>query len=245
MRLARATGLDVLAVHRLYAPQPVYIVDRFDRVGMNSDAADAVRRRHVIDTCQLLNKSRTFKYTAARLDTLSEAIRHCRSKAAARLQLFRWVAFNALVGNGDNHIKNISFIVDAGGINVAPAYDLLCTAVYDTKAMANENAKWPGTALAFSLGDVYTFADVRRDHVLEAGRILGLAEATAERELVRMLKAVPAEADKLIAEIGGRAAHEAATCPEPDAAAQHIAGELRLLAAIRHIVLADMCRQLA
>ncbi|MDF2463836.1 MAG: protein HipA [Ramlibacter sp.] len=73
MRLAKSLGLDVPAVHRLYAPQPVYIVERFDRVRVQGSAADpdGVGRRHVIDTCQLLNKSRAFKCAAANLQTLA------------------------------------------------------------------------------------------------------------------------------------------------------------------------------
>lgn len=37
----------------------------------------------------------------------------------------------------------------------------------------------------------------------------------------------------------------ASACPDPEAARKHIAGELRMLRAARHIVLADMCRQLS
>lgn len=251
MRLAKAVGLDVPAVHRLYAPQPVYLVARFDRVlpqagdGDTAERAEAVRRRHLIDTCQLLNKARTFKYAAAHLGTLAEAVAHCRSKAVARLQLYRWVVFNVLVGNNDNHLKNISFMVDAGGINVAPAYDLLCTAVYDTRALAGDHARWPHTPLALTLGDANTFAGVMRAHLLAAGKSLGLADRTATRELDRLVHAVPVEADKLIVEIAARAESEIAACPEPEAARRHLAGELRLLRAARHIIMADMCRQLA
>ena len=146
---------------------------------------------------------------------------------------------------GDNHLKNISFLVDAGGINVAPAYDLLSTAVYDTRAFGNDIAKWPNTPLAFSLGNATTFADVTRDHLLAAARALGLAERTATRELNRMVKAIPSEADKLIAEITVKSDADIAACPDPDAARQYLAGEQRMLQAIRHIVLAEMCRQMS
>jgi serine/threonine-protein kinase HipA len=199
----------------------------------------------VIDTCQLLNKARSFKYTAARLETLAEAIGYCRSRVSARLQLYRWIVFNALVGNGDNHLKNISFLVSSGGINLAPTYDLLSTAVYDTRAMADDRAKWPHTPLAFSLGDAQTFADIRRTHILLAGSMLGLAPTTATRELDNMLALVPAAADALIGEIDKLIERDAASSPEPAVARSHIAGERRLLLAIRHVVLADMCRQLA
>lgn len=251
MRLAQRVGMNVPGVHRLYAPQPVYLIDRFDRVppaasgGDVAARADLVRRRHVIDTCQLLNKARNFKYSAAHLETLVEAIGQCKAKVAARMQLYRWVLFNILVGNGDNHLKNISFMVDANGIDVAPAYDMLCTTVYDTRAFAVENAKWPHSELAFSLPGIRNFGDVRREHVLAAGDALGLARATALRELNRLLTALPAAADKLIEEIAAGIGEEADRSPDPAAARIHIAGELRLLRAIRHVVLADMCVQLA
>lgn len=50
--------------------------------------------------------------------------------------------------------------------DVAPAYDMLCTTVYDTRAFAADNAKWPRSELAFSLPEMRTFGDVRGEHVL-------------------------------------------------------------------------------
>ncbi len=244
MRLAAAVGLDVAKVAHLYVPQPVYIVERFDRVPHGS-GGDAVARRHVIDTCQLLNKARTFKYSAAHLDSLAQAITHCRTKTRARLQLLRWLIFNLLVGNGDNHLKNISFLVDASGIHVAPAYDLLSTAVYDTPAMAQDQARWPHTALALSLGSATTFATVTRADVLHAGQVLGLHETTTARELNQLCQTLPIKADALMTEISAGAEQAAAASPDPNTTRLHIAGELRLLRAIRHIVIADMVRQLA
>jgi len=241
MRLAAAVGLDVPPVRRLYAPSPVYIVDRFDRT---PDAIGEPPRRHIIDTCQLLNKARTFKYTAARLQTLADAVALCRARASTRLRLYRWLVFNLLAGNGDNHLKNISFTVDAQGINLAPFYDLLCTAVYETTAVADERATWPATALAMPLEGAATFAQVTRSAVIAAGRSLGLAEATARRELDRLLDTVPAGADRLIAEIEAGMPQDIAASPDPAAAQAHAAGELRLLRAIRHVVIGPMCRQL-
>jgi len=244
MRLAQKVGLDVPNVYRIYTPEPVYIVERFDRILPKNQDPDDVQRRHVIDACQLLNKARTFKYTAAHLETLAHAIEYCRSKAAARMQLFRWVLFNVLVGNGDNHLKNISFIVDSNGINVAPAYDLLSTAVYETRAFANERANWPNTHLAFSIGEAKTFADVNKDHILLVAKSLGVMESTAKRELVRMLGSLPKETDKLIDEITRESEKDIVSCPDPTAARTYIGVELRVLKTIKHIVLPEMCRQL-
>ena len=242
MRLARKVGLDVPAVRRIYVPQPVYLVERFDRIQAKNGGE--IQRLHVIDTCQLLNKARTFKYSAAKVETLLQAAILCRGRAAARLYLYRWVLFNSLVGNGDNHLKNISFIVDASGIKLAPAYDLLATAVYDTRAMADERAHWPHVQLALHLGDAQTFGELTRSHIIGAGRTLGLAESTAVRELDRMSKVIVEEADKLIAEIMADIEADVSASPDPEAARLNIAGEIRLINAVRHIVLPEMVSQL-
>jgi serine/threonine-protein kinase HipA len=226
MRLAGMVGLSVPEVWKMRVPQTVYIVERFDRI--HTPGAPEVQRRHVIDTCQLLNKARTFKYTAAQVTTLEQAAEQCREKAAARLQLFDWLLFNVLIGNGDNHLKNISFIVDPNGVHIAPAYDLLCTAAYDTKALADEKAHWPQSPLAIPLGAAATFAEVRRSHVIEAARTLGIAAATAQRMLDRMQRAILERADRLIEQID---------CEN--------AAEIRLLDTARHIVLAGMVKQLS
>jgi serine/threonine-protein kinase HipA len=243
MRLADAVGLKVPAVRRIYVPQPVYLVERFDRT--RASVTDDAQRLHVIDTCQLLNKARTFKYTAASLDTLAHAIELCRFKAGARVQLYNWLVFNLLAGNADNHLKNISFLVDSAGINLAPAYDLLCTAVYDTKALANERARWPATPFVLSLGEATTFADVTRSHALSAGRALGLAAATAQRQLDRLIKAIPTEAAKLVDKIQVELEHDIAASPDPTATRNHVGREMRMLDAARHIVMNEMAQRLA
>ncbi len=81
--------------------------------------SENTQRHHIIDACQLLNKARTFKYTGASLGTLNQAIALCRNKAIARQQIYRRLIINALIGNSDNHLKNISFLVDASGVNIA------------------------------------------------------------------------------------------------------------------------------
>ena len=242
MRLARALGLNVPAVMRMYVPEPVYLVQRFDRIVKAS--SDEATRRHIIDSCQLLNTARTFKYTAAQPAALARAVAFCRAKAAARLHLYRWLVFNLLVGNGDNHLKNISFMVGATGIEVAPAYDLLSTAAYDTRALGDHKARWPETPLAFALDGASQFSGVHASHVLAAGRQLGLATGTAQRELQRLCRGIAPAADQLIAEITAENTALSESSPDPLATQASMAGELRLLRTIRHVVIHDMARQL-
>lgn len=86
---------------------------------------------------------------------------------------------------------------------------------------------------------------MRREHLLAAAASLGLAPGTAVRELDRLLNALPAAADKLMEEIEADTRAQSERCPDPVAAGAHVAGELCLLRAIRHVVLNDMCAQLA
>ncbi len=246
MRLAKMVGLTVPEVWKMRVPQPVYIVERFDRI--RTPGALPVQRRHTIDACQLLNKARTFKYTAAQATTLAQAAEQCREKAAARLQMFNWLLFNVFVGNGDNHLKNMSFIVDAYGVHIAPAYDLLCTAAYDTKALAGEKAHWPQSPLAIPLGEAATFAEVRPSHVIEAARSLGIAAATAQRNFDRMRRIILGEADRLIEQIeyeNAQGSDQTVSGGNENMLKAAMAAEIRVLNVVRHIVLKDMVKQLS
>jgi serine/threonine-protein kinase HipA len=241
MRLAAAVGLTVPAVDRLYAPAPVYLVDRFDRTRV---ADKSIQRIHIIDTCQLLNKSRAFKYQQANLETLAEAIKMCRAKTAARIQLYRWLLFNVLIGNGDNHLKNISFRVNSEGVTLAPFYDLLCTAVYATQAYAQQMPTWPRVELAVSIEGANYFNDITRNTLPKAGASLGLNTGTALRELQAMEKKLPVSADVLIGEITQKFEGLIQESPDPEAVRALQGGETMLLRAIRKIIILDMLERI-
>jgi serine/threonine-protein kinase HipA len=235
MSLAQSLGLPVPPVLRRYTPEPVYIIERFDRV---TRGERSVQRRHIIDACQLLNKSRTFKYTAATLDALAQLITYCRNRAITRLSLYRWLVFNLLLANTDNHLKNLSFLVSSAGIELAPAYDLLSTGTYHTGTLANERADWPAVDLAIALPGATTLDTVNREAVLSAGEVLGLPRRIGERELGRLSRdLLPA-----VTALEQRLKRENAAYPEP--VRVFLAGESRLVAAIKHIVVKDMLERL-
>lgn len=246
MRLAKAMGLDVPDVYLIHVPEPVYLVQRFDRTPAVN--GDAVQREHIIDTCQLLNESRQVKYHNANLETLHLALRQCQSKTRARIQLFRWLAFNVLVGNGDNHLKNISFKVTAKGVELAPFYDLLCTGVYDAVVYAGaDKAIWPKSELGVAMGPVSKFADVTAESLLQAGEALGLACKTAERELLTMKKDLASKAEALAQSIQQEAAARVQGMPAGDdkeTAQATLGAEAQLLRAIQYIVIREMLTRL-
>ncbi|WP_157270955.1 HipA domain-containing protein [Azohydromonas aeria] len=236
MRLAAKAGLAVPRVHLRYTPEPVYIVERFDR---RTDADGHTRRLHAVDACQLLNRSRAFKYQEATLANLAALARCCRNRAAARIALYRWLVFNVLIANGDNHLKNLSFLVSPEGVELAPAYDLLCTGVYDTRAMADEAARWPQTDMPIQLPGARTFGAVTRQALLDAGEAMELPPAICRREVERLVRAVPAGLADLADEFE-RSCAALASGP----ALPFLASQRRLMNAIRHVVVADIIGRL-
>ena len=237
MRLAKRLGLDVPDVHRRYVPSPVYLIDRFDRVR----EGQGWQRRHVIDACQLLGLDRSFKYSQGSMENLAAMANACRSPAVARSRLFGWLVFNMLVGNGDAHLKNLSFLVSHEGVQLAPFYDLLSVAAYDTPAFDKKG--WPAqTQLAWPILGVRRFSDISHGLLLEAGASLNLAKGTAKRVLESLRSRATREAEALYAEIEAENAQIAHARPELSST---MAGESRCLRVVLHTVLEEMTRQIA
>jgi serine/threonine-protein kinase HipA len=152
-----------------------YLIKRFDR---EIDEDSSVTRRHAIDGCQLLNLAATMKYSAWSLESLNELVEHCRAPATARLRMFRWLVFCVAVGNGDSHLKNLSFLVDENGIVLSPHYDLLCDSLYET-AGYSARARWPDLAeFTRPIAGVRRYTDFTSELLAQAGMALGLTRTT-------------------------------------------------------------------
>ena len=203
MRLAAALRLEVPQVWMTYVPEPVYIIERFDRQRVGRGKDMQVKRMHIIDACQLLNRDRLFKHTGASLAALRDIIDACTNRAATRLRLFSWLVFNILVANDDCHLKNLSFRVGADGIYLAPHYDLLSTGAYYTRAIAGDNANWPTVPMAIELPGAKTFGQVSLKSVLEAGLELGVPERPARRIVGQMVGNLLPAAEAVLGDVEG------------------------------------------
>jgi serine/threonine-protein kinase HipA len=263
MSLAKAAGLPVPAFGLLHVPEPVYVIERFDRQidkaslqPATGAAPPQVRRLHVIDACQLLNRSRLFKHSGATVQALREAIERTGDTLTQPQRVFRWLVFNLLVGNDDCHLKNLSFMVQASGITLAPHYDLLATGVYHARALAGDDGHWPHVALAVRLADdVRHFDTVTPDAVLAAADVLGVPRQAAQRVVREVTTGTlrhfdrlyaqhfPDEAGLLTAAREPAAAEPEPNAPEPPGAA--LAIERRILRVLRHVVLPEMRTRLA
>jgi len=232
MTLASRIGLPTPAVYRRYVPEPVYIIERFDRVVETA----GTQRLHIIDACQLLNRSRFFK-THPTLDTLSKVVEACRNRLQARQHIFQWLLYCVLIGNDDNHLKNLSFRVDAEGITPSKHYDLISTGTYHTRAFAEDRAIWPELPMGIPLPDAKRFGEVRRRHLLEAGDAIGIPPQIAGRTITNMIAALRRETPPLLAAVeNGYDKHPAAM--EGDRGI-----ELRAARAIWHATISQMLSQ--
>jgi serine/threonine-protein kinase HipA len=246
MRLARAARLKIPEVRMRYVPEPVYLIERFDRLvdkkslrTANPLTAPRVSRLHTIDACQLLNKASTFKHSGATLDALVQLIDKTTNRIATRNGLFRWLVFNIVVGNDDCHLKNLSFHVSSDGIALAHHYDLLCTGAYHTKTFADENGMWNQVPMAFPLPGAKTFGDVTLGSVLAAAEQLGLPEPVARRIVREVTTRVEKEFARIVAE------HEEMAKKTTPERVVYTAQAGRLLRVVQYITLKDMLGRLS
>lgn len=149
MRLAHELKVPVPAVGLLHLPEPLYVIERFDREPL---AGGIFGRLHQIDLCQALGVAPSKKYESEGglgLHHLFGVLRGSfidRPIVAANA-VVQWVAFNYLIGNLDAHAKNIAFLMRGQKSAVAPFYDMLCVEAYlprQTMSMAVAGENKPG-----------------------------------------------------------------------------------------------------
>jgi serine/threonine-protein kinase HipA len=137
MKLAKLLGMVVPDVWLLRVPEPVYLIERYDRKVVSGNIVPL----HQIDGCQFLGQSGgDWKYETdgelVSLRKLANGFRTVRVPAKDMLQFQRWVMFNYLIGNSDAHAKNISVLIDYKRFSIAPFYDLICERVYIVRGLA-------------------------------------------------------------------------------------------------------------
>lgn len=234
MLLADRLGLNVPAVRHMYLPEPVFIISRFDR----TPGWEEPTRLHALDGLQRLNEHARNKYTSATLPKIKLLIDQCRNRAQARLEVFRWIVFNTMVGNSDAHMKNISFLVDHQGSRVAPFYDLLSTAVYHTRAYDDHTPVWPREPLASPVVDAAFFEDVTYAKLLATGEVLGLPKGASVREVGRIVSRLKQASDEIAAVLENSMYEPNA--PRGTPTTLTTASESRLLRSITKIIIHDM-----
>jgi serine/threonine-protein kinase HipA len=145
-------------------------VRRFDRT-------EAGERIHIEDFAQVFDLYAADKYKKASYGNIAEVL-WAETGEEGTSEFVRRLVFNALIGNGDAHLKNWSLIYrDRRTPALAPAYDLVGTVAY----LPNEH-------LALSLAGTKDFREVDMERVqsfaakagLPVRAVLKVARETAE-----------------------------------------------------------------
>jgi len=152
--LASSVGLPVVNIELCQRRKNYFtLIKRYDRYEKDNN----IVRLHQEDFCQALGYSFNNKYETDRGPTFSDCYRLVRDSSSEPVidteNLLKWLIFNYIVGNSDNHAKNLSFLYkENGDVRQAPFYDLVCT-----RAIEQINAE-----LAFSIGGNYDPGNITR-----------------------------------------------------------------------------------
>lgn len=211
LRLAARVGLPTAKAHVIrMIGTPALVVERFDRLRRDDSA---LRRIHQEDFAQALGNSRHEKYEHDADPTLgmcAQLLRTSGQRPAVEIrELLRFTLFNLMIGNRDNHAKNLSRLKTnprSPRWELAPFYDLLNTTGY--RLLTRK--------LAFRIGGADEVQQVRAPEWRALAAALGVAPALVTSEAKRMIDLVSSNlrpTSKAIAEeLGG---HGPARRPRP------------------------------
>ena len=164
----------------------LFATKRYDRVippdHDNVGGLAKPRRLHQEDLAQALGISSHDKYETADRSYLPEIFRIIRSYSADpikdQLRLWDILIYDFLIGNTDNHIKNLSLLYsdDLRAVRLAPAYDIISTVIY------------PGSSreMAVGIGGQRDIDRITRDSFLQSAQNAGLSKKIAMQRFDRM-----------------------------------------------------------
>jgi len=206
LHLASAIGINAPAATVLTDPEPILLVERYDRVEKDG----RVERLHQLDFCQLAGVLPENKYEpdgGPGFNTCFDQVdTYSAPPAADRLQLVDRVIFNYLIGNADAHAKNLSMLYQANGsLRLAPAYDLLATGY------------WPDLSkkMAMAIGSEKRPAWVQARHWQRFCESLGLNPTQLRKRALELCTKALVKKDDITAEL-----------PIPERLAQHFSRTL-------------------
>lgn len=174
---------------------------RYDRAikdGLNKIKGLSVPYRlHQEDFSQAMGISSINKYesdNAGYLKMMFEIIRkNSFNPIADQLKMWDICIFNYLIGNTDNHVKNVSLLYDKElkTVRLAPAYDILSTMIYTSSTRD----------MAFSIGNEYDIDNITRDSFRREAANIGLGEQIAMKRFDDLANVFPDALNKACDEL--------------------------------------------
>lgn len=184
MSLARNLGLDVapcelVPVSRIENVPEEFLIGEYALAVRRFDRTKGDGRIHIEDVGQVLGVWGERKYTQGNTETVINMIARFSSDWRADvLETVRRVAVDVLIGNGDNHLKNWSFIFPGPGeVRLSPAYDIAPTVLYI-----------PKDTLALRFAGIQRFERVRLHQFRRLASMLTVEPDWIEREVRRIVE---------------------------------------------------------
>lgn len=164
----------------------LFATKRYDRsISGDSRRVDGLAlpsRLHQEDFAQALGMPAAQKYEQepqGYLHKIFDLLRRCSSDPVRdQLRLWDALVFNYLTGNTDAHLKNYSLLYseDLKSVRLAPFYDMLSTAVYDSCTRD----------MSFYIGDECSLDEISRESFRAAASMAGLGVKMAMRRFDAM-----------------------------------------------------------
>ena len=187
MKVAKEIGLEVAEVEiRKVGEIEFLLVERFDRKYSNNLECERILQE---DFAQSLGVQARDKYKVTFKDCL-KVLNQTATPANSKLRFVRQVIFNYLIGNTDAHAKNFSVYLTNDGITLTPAYDLLCSSIYDCDQR-----------IAMKLGKARYYADVTEKDWKIFAQDLDISHKLVQAELERQKEYLPKIVEKLAKEL--------------------------------------------
>lgn len=170
------------------AEDVLFATKRYDRRmqsnGRKLNGMNIPYRLHQEDFSQALGIPASEKYEKDGGSYLSKMFGILRDYSASpiedQLKLWDICVFNFLIGNTDNHIKNLSLLYgkDLKTIRLAPAYDIVSTMIYES---STEN-------IALSIGGDYSIRKITEESFAKEATKAGLGVKMAMKRLDTLRK---------------------------------------------------------
>jgi len=189
MMLAALCGLATANVEIRQTRNEAYLlIERYDRNVFFKDNSPRLERLHQEDFCQALGILSQHKYQKEGGPSLQQCFelvtKNSRVPLLDRQKLLDAVIFNFLIGNNDAHGKNFSFTYLHDGNQViaqlAPLYDLVCTAFYPTLDIN----------MAMKMGDKSLLSKIKWEHFKKMAEETSLAKPFVKKRLQQLTQQV-------------------------------------------------------
>lgn len=195
--LARHVGLKV---PKMRIVDGALMAERFDRV---KRAGGPPIQLHVEDALQVMDEYPRAKYSVDYLEIL-DLVKLLSAPSVVAHELLRAYVFSHLIGNGDLHAKNVSFLYDRDRREwrLSPLYDLVCTLPYFERSP-------DGRHMALSLGE--QFGRFVKGDFLAVAQRYGCPDGPLARSIEVMVDRIPAFLSRYPAPVNEAAVSEIET----------------------------------